>query len=312
MLRRVAPFACCLVAFVVLWPVCPGVDRGTLDEFRSSVTAPAAPLVDAVATKNDAPASPAAAAPLADIAIKDEAPAAQSPSEPQQAAAMQSAALESVTPAAPVPPAPIAPPPAAVPFGLTVLPITGGGLWHKWTGVEAQIRAEAAILARCGDDVAHCPDAARRFLAIIAQGRAANGRARIGVINRAVNLAIEPMSDLAQWGVVDRWSPPLETFATGRGDCEDYAIAKYVALTAAGVAAEDVKLVVVRNLAVNEDHAVVAVHLDGDWMVLDNRWLTLVKDVEMPKIVPLFVLDEAGVRQFAAPAVAAAASPASF
>ena len=45
------------------------------------------------------------------------------------------------------------------------------------------------------------------------------------------------MSDLAQWGVIDRWSAPLETFTTGRGDCEDYAIAKYVALTAAGVAA---------------------------------------------------------------------------
>jgi len=24
-----------------------------------------------------------------------------------------------------------------------------------------------------------------------------------------------------QWGVDDCWSPPLETFATGRGDCED-------------------------------------------------------------------------------------------
>ena len=40
---------------------------------------------------------------------------------------------------------------------------------------------------------------------------------------------------MAQWGVPDRWSPPLETLATGRGDCEDYAIAKYVALTAAGI-----------------------------------------------------------------------------
>jgi len=122
------------------------------------------------------------------------------------------------------------------------------------------------------------------------------------------------MSDLKQWGVLDRWSPPLETLATGRGDCEDYAIAKYVALTAAGVAAADVKLVVVRNLAANEDHAVAAVRFDGDWLVLDNRWLTLVKDLDMPKVVPLFVLDDHGVRQFAAASVASrqAAAPASF
>ena len=53
--------------------------------------------------------------------------------------------------------------------------------------------------------------------------------ARTAALNRAINLAIIPTSDLVQWGVVDRWSAPLETFTTHRGDCEDYAIAKYVA-----------------------------------------------------------------------------------
>ena len=27
------------------------------------------------------------------------------------------------------------------------------------------------------------------------------------------------MSDLAQWGVLDRWSAPLETFTSQAGDC---------------------------------------------------------------------------------------------
>ena len=107
------------------------------------------------------------------------------------------------------------------------------------------------------------------------------------------------MSDLAQWGVIDRWSSPLETFTTGLGDCEDYAIAKYVALMRAGVAAEDVRLVVVRDLAFGEDHAVAATRLNGDWIILDNRWLTLVEDSEMRRTVPLFVLDQTGVKQFA-------------
>ena len=94
------------------------------------------------------------------------------------------------------------------------------------------------------------------------------------------------MSDLAQWGVIDHWSAPLETFTIGRGDCEDYAIAKYVALIQAGVAAEDVRLIIVRDLDVGEDHAVVAAHLDGDWVILDNRRLMLVKDSEMRRVVP--------------------------
>ncbi len=79
------------------------------------------------------------------------------------------------------------------------------------------------------------------------------------------------MSDLAQWGVPDRWIAPLMTFTTGRGNCKDYAIAKYVALREAGVADDDVRLVILRNLAAGEDQAVVAVRLDRNWIMLDNR-----------------------------------------
>lgn len=195
-------------------------------------------------------------------------------------------------------------PAAAEPFARNVTPVTSGEILTKWSGVEAGIRTESEILAHCRDRAADCPAAAQKFLAVIAQGRAHAGRARIGVINRAINLAIRPMSDLAQWGVLDRWSAPLETLATGRGDCEDYAIAKYVALREAGVAEDDVRLVIVRDLAVSEDHAIVAARLDGRWIVLDNRWLALVEDVEMRRVVPLFVLDHDGVKRFAPTAVA--------
>ncbi len=167
----------------------------------------------------------------------------------------------------------------------------------KWSGVEADIRAENDILSRCRASAERCPVAARRFLAIVSQGRAQTGRARIGIINRAINLAIRPMSDLAQWGVIDRWSAPLVTLSTGLGDCEDYAIAKYVALTEAGIAEEDVKLVIVRDLAVGGQHAVVAVRLDGHWIILDNRWQILVEDSKIHQMAPLFVLDQTGVRK---------------
>ncbi len=188
---------------------------------------------------------------------------------------------------------------AAEPFGLNVVPVTDGNVIMKWNGVRADIRAESEVLAVCRESMEHCPAAAQKFLAVIADGRAHAGRARIGVINRAINLAIAPMSDLAQWGEPDVWSAPLQTLTTGRGDCEDYAIAKYVALKEAGVAAADVRLVIVRDLAVGQDHAVVAVRVDGSWIMLDNRWLALVQDIELPRVVPLFVLNDDGVKEFA-------------
>ena len=183
-------------------------------------------------------------------------------------------------------------------FGLATEPVLVGSILARWSGAEAGIQADNQVLALCRAG-GSCPEAARRFLAIVDQGRAQDGRARIGVINRAINLAITPMDDLAQWGVPDRWSPPLETFTTGHGDCEDYAIAKYVALKAAGV--DEVKLVVVRNIIARENHAAVAVRLEGKWLILDNRWLTLIADSEWQSVLPLFVLDDNGVRRFILP-----------
>ena len=186
---------------------------------------------------------------------------------------------------------------ALEPFGLDAMPTVVGEVQAKWRNVEVNIRADIEILARCREHMESCPPAAQRFLEIIEEGRARDGRARIGVINRAVDVAIRATSDIAQWGVPDRWSSPLETFSTGRGDCEDYAIAKYVALVEAGVSEEDVKLIIVQDLATNQGHAVVAARLNGDWNVLDNRWFALVRDVEMSRVIPLFVLDYAGLKQ---------------
>jgi predicted transglutaminase-like cysteine proteinase len=222
--------------------------------------------------------------------------------EPDRARDNSQNKMAALDPALPSSPSPS----LAEPFGLGVLPIGGGEILAKWSGVEADIRADNEVLARCHDNAELCPGPAKNFLAVVDQGRALTGRSRIGVINRAVNLAIEPTSDLAQWGVPDRWSSPLETFTTGRGDCEDYAIAKYVALTAAGVDAQDVKLVIVRELATGQDHAVVAARLDGKWMMLDNRWLRLVEDSDIRNAQPLFVLDAGGVKQFAPMAISGA------
>jgi predicted transglutaminase-like cysteine proteinase len=189
-------------------------------------------------------------------------------------------------------------PALAEPFGLNAVPLATGELLTNWNSVKADIRAESKILAQCREAIMRCPPAARTFLAIVEEGRMHTGRARIGVINRAINLAIRAKSDLAQWGVEDRWTAPLATLTTGFGDCEDYAIAKYVALMEAGVAAENVQLIIVRDLAIDASHAVVAVRLEGGWIMLDNRRQTLVDDREMRRVVPLFVLNRDGVTQF--------------
>jgi len=195
------------------------------------------------------------------------------------------------------------PPPA--PFIQATIPWFGGDIVSKWSRAVAEMHAESDVLARCSEDMKACPEAAQKLLAIVAIGRTHTGRARIGMINREVNLAIKqiPMDESKPWdpGLAVRWSAPLESLASGSGDCKDYAIIKYVALIAAGVAPEDLNLVVVQDLAVRNEHnghVVVAVHVDGRWLVLDNRWLALAQDDELPRFVPKYLIDHNGVRAY--------------
>ena len=50
------------------------------------------------------------------------------------------------------------------------------------------------------------------------------------------------MTDQDIYGREEVWAYPKDA-----GDCEDYAIAKLVALRAAGIAADDLRLVIIRE-----------------------------------------------------------------
>jgi predicted transglutaminase-like cysteine proteinase len=189
--------------------------------------------------------------------------------------------------------------PAAEPFGRSASVLRGGDLLQKWRGVARQLDDEAVQLALCDGDRDRCVSpAALQLLAIVDNARARDGRARLGEINRAINLAIRPMSDLAQYGEIDVWSSPLVTFARGAGDCEDYAIAKYVALRLAGVAAADLRIVIMRDTIHGEDHAVAAARLEGRWLTLDNRRMAMVEDAQIRNYRPAFVIDQTGIMQY--------------
>jgi predicted transglutaminase-like cysteine proteinase len=195
---------------------------------------------------------------------------------------------------------------SAEPFGLFASPVSEGGLREKWLGVERKLDDERVQLALCDGDRERCVSpAALQLLAIVDSGRAREGRARLGEINRAINLAIRPMTDLAQYGQIDVWSSPLDTFAHAAGDCEDYAIAKYVALRLAGISADDLRLVVMRDTIRGDGHAVAAARLDGHWLMLDNNRMAMVEDADMRNYRPLFVLDERGVMRYEMPLMAA-------
>ena len=59
-----------------------------------------------------------------------------------------------------------------------------------------------------------------------------------------------------------------------------------------------VMIVILKNFFPNETHAAVATRVDGQWLILDNRTLTLVRDTDVTRAIPEFVLDHEGVKRF--------------
>jgi len=58
-----------------------------------------------------------------------------------------------------------------------------------------------------------------------------------------------------------------------------------------------VKIVIFRDFVQNEDHAVLAARVDGEWLILDDRNLALARDSELVGVHPIFALDQYGAHR---------------
>jgi predicted transglutaminase-like cysteine proteinase len=189
--------------------------------------------------------------------------------------------------------------PADHPFGMAEFAAPEGVTKDKWRKIKADILAEMPKISKCQTNLDGCTSTDRKFADIVKEAASREGLAKIALINATINALIDYEPDRNQWGVADQWTAPFVNkkgaFETGHGDCEDYALAKYVALRQAGVRSEDVRVVLVHDYAVRADHAILAVRYDKRWLILDNRWDKLVEDKELTQFKPLAVIDAAGV-----------------
>lgn len=188
------------------------------------------------------------------------------------------------------------------PFSLLAFRAPEGALWAKWRKLEGEFRDDTRVIADCRSDRDQCTSTAALYLlALVDQARSMPKRAQIGTLNRTINLAIRYVSDPQQYGVPDLWSAPLATLTSGKGDCEDYAIAKLMALRLLGMKTEDLRLVLARDTRLQVDHAVLAVRYEEHWLILDNRTSQIVDADEIRQFTPLVSLGDRGVKLFAAP-----------
>ena len=121
-------------------------------------------------------------------------------------------------------------------------------------------------------------------------------RDKVEEINRYINRALSFSDDRTQWGLDDYWATPREAVAQRRGDCEDYAIAKYFSLRKLGVASDKLWLVHAKarigapDSNLTKEHIVLAYYPApaADPLILDNLLTTLYPASARPDLTPVF------------------------
>lgn len=177
-------------------------------------------------------------------------------------------------------PAPEARPAGPDVFNSIALPVKATALDSRW--------AHAKIAP---DDIAD-----GQWAAISSRAATQSPHERLQMVNNWVNRHIvysedgpnDRRNDHRNDRPNDHWANLTETIARGRGDCEDFAIAKMQLLERAGVRADALYLVIVADTVRNVDHAVLAVREDGAFLVLDNRTDRIMRSGEITDYRPIF------------------------
>lgn len=171
-------------------------------------------------------------------------------------------------------------------FGSVAFPFKPGGLvrWREVSGATSHLAAvDCAKRSGCQIRV----NLLRETLAAT-EGKPLVGK--IEALNVAVNKLVTYGKDIEVHGKFDYWATPSEILTSGKGDCEDYAILKFAALRQAGVPADSMKLVILREAKRNFYHAVLAVSVGGKTYVLDNLSNKVLTDRQLPQYQALYSL----------------------
>ena len=108
----------------------------------------------------------------------------------------------------------------------------------------------------------------------------------VNEINGRMNKA-KYVTDNNNWGQKDFWATPGE-FMAKFGDCEDYAIIKYLSLRMLGFKENEVRVVAVKDLNLKVGHAILVAFVDGKTLVLDNQIKQVVEAKTIRHYQPVF------------------------
>ena len=184
------------------------------------------------------------------------------------------------------------------------------GLWHivilLWVGVGVAVAGvdidRMLLLAsqRYGNAGAASVVAWREMLTMSSAEPEASKLKRV---NTFFNQKVRFDDDSKIWGVADYWATPLEVLGRGEGDCEDFAIAKYVTLRLMGVPSSKMRLTYVKARLGGPQSQIVQAHMvlsyyqapEDEPLILDNLITDIRPASRRPDLTTVFGFNAEGL-----------------
>lgn len=131
----------------------------------------------------------------------------------------------------------------------------------------------------------------------------ATAERKLQSINQFFNRKLIYTEDIDLWGQSDYWATPLQSLARGKGDCEDYVIAKYFSLRSVGIDDSQLRLVYVRariggeRSTISQAHMVLAFYPsnDAEPLILDSLITDIRPASRRTDLRPVFSFNARGV-----------------
>ena len=172
-------------------------------------------------------------------------------------------------------------------FRTRAIPVPTNRFRRDWDDLIERYAHSNGTLGDCADQAPGCSAAIGRWVSYLAEIRTLPRKKQVALINRYINWHIRYTDDRVAYGSKDYWASPLQSMG-GRGDCEDYAAAKYFSLLSLGFTDDQIRLVIVRDDSIGELHALTIVSLDGETLVLDNRSQRVLRDNQIRTYRPIY------------------------
>ncbi len=126
---------------------------------------------------------------------------------------------------------------------------------------------------------------------------------QIQKVNEFWNRRMQFMEDKEAWGQDDYWATPMESLGHEKGDCEDFAIAKYFTLLSAGMDVSQLRLIYVKAKMggaasnITQAHMVLAFYSDpsAEPQILDNLLGEIRPASRRQDLTPVFSFNGQGI-----------------